>query len=95
MLLLHGDSQTVSIVRLGNREVWTSGIRTPFRILHTYMDTVILHVYSEEDLPDWDLTGVYVINSGSPFLHETIVARGAYCVHGTFEQGLIRLRHLV
>lgn len=95
MLLLHGDSQTVSIVRLGNRDVWTSGIRTPFRILHTYMDTVILHIYSEEDLPDWDLTGVYVINSGSPFLHETIVARGAYCVHGTFEQGLIRLRHLV
>jgi len=95
MLLLHGDNQTVSIVRLGNRDVWTSCIRTPFQILHTYMYTVILHVYSEEDLPDWDLTGVYVINSGSPFLHETIVARGAYCVHGTFEQGLIRLRHLL
>lgn len=95
MLLLHGDSQTVSTVRLGDRDVWTSGIHTPFRILHTYMDTVILHVHGEEDLPDWDLTGVYVINSGSPFLNETIVTRGAYCVHGSFEQGLIRLRDLV
>ena len=95
MLLLYGNNETVSIVRLGDRDIWSSGIHTPFRILRTYMDTVILHVKTFEDLPEWDLTGVYVINSGSPFLNEVIVDRGAFCVFATFEQGLIRLRHLL
>ncbi len=95
MLILHGSSPTVSITRLGDRDVWTSGIQTPFRILHTYMDTVILHVYSEKELPHWDLHGVYVINSGSMMLNETIVNRGAYCLQCSFHQGLIRLRDLL
>ncbi len=95
MLLLRGTSPTVSIVRVGNCDVWTSGVQTPFNILHTYMDTVIIHIYTIKELPNWDICNTYVINSGSPLLNETIVARGAYCMHGTFEQCLYRLRHLL
>ena len=95
MLILHGSSPTVSIIRVNHKDVWTSGIKTPFRILHTYMDTVILHVYAEKELPTWDLRGVYVINSGSPMLNETIVNRGAYCLQCSFHQGLFRLRDLL
>ena len=95
MRLLYGNCGTVSIVRLGDRDIWCSGIHTPFRILQTYMDIVILHVKTFEDLPTWDLTGVYVINSGSPFLNEVIVDRGAFCLNAPFEQGLIRLRQLL
>ena len=93
MLILHGDSPIVSVVRFGDRDVWTSGLSTPHHILQTYMNVVIVHV--ENELPAWDIRGMYVINSGSVLMNETIVNRGAYCVNGSFEHGLYRLRHLV
>ena len=93
MLILYGNRSIVSVVRFGHRDVWTSGLSTPHHILQTYMDVVILHV--EDQLPSWDIRGMYVINSGSVLLNETIVERGAYCINDTFEQGLYRLRHLV
>ena len=93
MLILHGDRSIVSVVRFGNKDVWISGISTPHHILQTYMDVVIVHVHDE--LPAWDIRGMYVINSGSVLLNETIVERGAYCINDSFEQGLYRLRHIV
>ena len=95
MLVLRGESTTVTLVRYEDQDVWFSGVRTPYGVLHTYMDTVVLHVRGADDVPAWDLRGVYVINSGDRWLNETLVARGAYCLHGTFEQGMWRLRTLL
>ena len=93
MLLLTGTNPTVQSILIDNRQVWTSGVFTPYNVLHTYMDRVILH--ATDKLPDWDLHGVYVIVDGNPLLREEAVARGAFCISASLEQGLYRLRDLL
>lgn len=93
MLLLTGLDPTVKCIRVGDHQVWTSGVFTPYNVLHTYMDRVIMH--AEDKLPDWDIRGVYVINDTSLRLREEAVSRGAFCIHASLEQGLYRLRDLL
>lgn len=96
MLVLHGDSKSVSCTRYGDREVWTSGIRTPYNVLKPYMGTTILHLRDENDLAEirWNLRGVYVICSGSQSLAADVVRLGGYCIRDSFSQGLYRLRNI-
>lgn len=96
MLLLHGDTKTVTCTRYGHQEVWMSGVGTAYNILKPYMHPTIVHIRNEHDLEGitWDLSGTYVINSGDRSMTARIVHRGAFCIHDTFDQGLYRLRHI-
>lgn len=94
MLIIYGDSNTVSTETWNGRRVWVAGKSVSEDVVQTYMDVCIMVVDSVEDLKP-DMEGIYVINEGGGNVSEEAVLRGAYCMNCTMKEGLWRLKQMV
>ena len=91
MLIIYGDSDTVTTETWNGVRVWVAGKGVSEDIIRTYMDACIMVVDKVSDLkPDMD--GIYVINEAGMGVAEEAVLRGAYCMNCTMKEGLWRLR---
>ena len=94
MLIIYGDSDTVTTEMWNGKRVWMAGKGVSYDVLQTYMDSCIMVVDSIEDL--WlEMEGVYVINEGGLDVAEEAVLRGAYCMNCSVQEGLWRLKDVV
>lgn len=94
MLIIYGDSDTVTTEMWNGKRVWMAGKGVSYDVLQTYMDRCIMVVDSIEDL--WlDMEGIYVINEGGMAVAEEAVLRGAYCMNCSVQEGLWRLKDMV
>ena len=94
MLSVYGDSKTVHLTKSNGVQVWTTGLKTPRNVLHTYQTTCILVVNNIDDL-FMDLTGVYVINEGGWDITEEAILRGGTCLNCGMAEGLWHLRDVI
>ena len=94
MLIIYGDSDTVTTETWNGKRVWMAGKGVSYDVVQTYMDSCIMVVNSTDDL--WlDMEGVYVINEGGMNVAEEAVLRGAYCMNCSVQEGLWRLKDVV
>ena len=94
MLIIHGDSDTVTTDTWNGKRVWIAGKGVSPDVVQTYMDCCIMVVDSIDDL--WlDMEGFYVINEGGMDVAEAAVLRGAYCMNCSMAEGLWRLKDVV
>lgn len=94
MLIIYGDSDTVTTEIWNRKRVWMAGKGVSYDVVQTYMDCCIMVVSSIEDL--WlDMEGIYVINEGGMNVAEEAVLRGAYCMNCSVQEGLWRLKDVV
>lgn len=91
MLIIYGDSETVSTETWNGRRVWVAGKGVSEDVIQTYMDSCIMVVDKVSDLKP-DMEGIYVINEGGMSVSEEAVLRGAYCLNCNMAEGLWRLR---
>ena len=91
MLIIYGDSNTVSTETWNGRRVWVAGKGVSEDVIQTYMDSCIMVVDKVSDLKP-DMEGMYVINEGGMSVSEEAVLRGAYCLNCNMAEGLWRLR---
>ena len=76
MLIIYGDSNTVSTEMWNGRRVWVAGKGVSEDVIQTYMDSCIMVVDSVDDLKP-DMGGIYVINEGDMDVAAEAVCRGA------------------
>ena len=94
MLIIYGDSDTVTTEMWNGKRVWIAGKGVSYDVVQTYMDCCIMVVNSMDDL--WlDMEGIYVINEGGMDVAEEAVLRGAYCMNCSMNEGLWRLKDVV
>ena len=94
MLIIHGDSDTVTTDTWNGQRVWIAGKGVSHDVVRTYMDSCIMVVDKVSDL-NVDMEGVYVINEGGMDVAEEAVLRGAYCLNCSMAEGLWRLKDVV
>ena len=94
MLIIHGDSDTVTTDMWNGKRVWIAGKNVPSDVVQTYMDCCIMVVGTVEDLKPV-MEGFYVINEGGMDVAEEAVLRGAYCMNCSMAEGLWRLKDVV
>ena len=94
MLIIHGESDTVTTDMWNGKRVWIAGKGVSFDVVQTYMDCCIMVVDTVDDL--WlDMDGIYVINQGGTDVSEEAVLRGAYCLNRSMAEGLWILKDVV
>ena len=93
MLIIYGDSDTVTTEMWNGKRVWMAGKGVSYDVVQTYMDSCFMVVDSIEDL--WlNMEGIYVINEGYGRAEESVL-RGAYCMNCSVQEGLWRLKDMV
>lgn len=91
MLIIYGDSNTVSTETWNGKRVWVAGKGVSEDVVQTYMEACIMVVDKMDDLKP-DMEGIYVINEGGMDISDEAVLRGAYCLNCTMREGLWRLK---
>ena len=94
MIILHGDDDVVKQVKWNGASVWTTGTKTRWQVIRTYMKPTILVAREVSDLR-WNMTGIYVINvTKNTLISRETVLRGGFCMNCSLEEGLWRLRKI-
>lgn len=93
MIIIYGDSSSVSNETWNGKRVWTTGLQTEWEVVRTYMGVCIMVVSDIEHLRQ-DMAGIYVINEGGADVCEEVVLRGGWCLNCKMREGLWRLRDL-
>ena len=91
MLIIYGDSNTVSTETWNGKRVWVAGKGVSQDVVQTYMEACIMVVDCVDDLKPV-MEGIYVINEGDMDVAAEAVHRGAYCMNCTMREGLWRLK---
>jgi len=94
MLIIYGDSDTVTTEMWNGKRVWIAGKGVSDDVVQTYMEGCIMVVGTVEDLKP-DMEGIYVINEGGMDVAQEAVLRGAYCLNCSMQEGLWRLKDVV
>lgn len=94
MLIIYGDSNTVSTEMWNGKRVWVAGKSVSEDVVQTYMGACIMVVERVSDLKP-NMEGIYVINEGGADVSEEAVLRGAFCMNCTMKEGLWRLKQMV
>jgi len=94
MIVLHGDSPVVSTMWWQGKKIWTTGLNTEWDVVQTYADVCIMVVSDMAHLR-WDLTDIYVVNTGNRHVAEEAVLRGGYCINCTMMEGLWQLGDII
>ena len=93
MIIIYGNSNSVSNVKWNGKSVWTTGLNTEWEVVKTYMGLCIMVVSAVEHLRE-DMRGIYVVNEGGADVSEEAVLRGGWCLNCSMREGLWRLRDL-
>lgn len=94
MLIIHGESASVTTGMWNGERVWIAGKSVSFDVIQTYMNSCIMVADTVDEL--WlDMGGIYVINQGGTDVAEEAVLRGAYCLNCSMAEGLWRLKDVV
>ena len=93
MIVLLGVDNRVRLASWNGRRVWIAGVGTPWSIVKTYADQVIMVTDSPTDLLH-DMTDMYVITNNHSVVADTVV-RGGFCMKCSFHEGLWRLQDII